>query len=158
MSSSGSQQQRRCSLCRGPLAADNRAAVCSPCGRRLAAAAVAPQMPDEFWERPELQAAFKQQRFGAVVAAYRHALGGAVTQARMAGWLSASGSYLSQEQVSRIERNRSAVNDLRKLDRWARALRIPQRYLWFTLSSQTSDSRSGLPESVSSDRAEDVEV
>jgi hypothetical protein len=141
--SSSTSQQRRCSLCRGPLAADNRAAVCSPCGRRLSAAAQAPQMPDEFWERPELQAAFKQQRFGAVVAAYRHALGGAVTQARMAGWLSASGSHLSQEQVSRIERRRSAVNDLRKLDRWARALRIPQRYLWFALSDPTSDASTG---------------
>jgi hypothetical protein len=42
--------------------------------------------------------------------------------------------------VSRIERGRCAVNDLQKLDRWAQALRIPQRYLWFTLSSPTSDA------------------
>src|SRR5215470_10207170 len=123
----GSRSQRHCRLCGGGLAADNRAVVCSPCGRRLAVADQAPQLPDEFWEHPELQAAFKQQRFGAVIRAYRRALGGAVTQARIAVWLE-----LSQEQVSRIERYRSAANDLPKLNRWAQTLGIPPRYLWFT--------------------------
>lgn len=92
-------------------------------------------MPDEFWECPELQAAFKQRQFGPVVRAYRQARGGEVTQAQIADWLG-----LSQEQVSRIERNHSAVNNLHKLDRWAQALRIPQCYLWFNLSTDTSDA------------------
>lgn len=126
-------QYRCCRSCGGRLAADNRADLCSPCGRRQqdTVAARAPRMPDEFWERPELQAALRQQLFGPVVRAYRRARGGEVTQEHIAGWLG-----LSQEQVSRIERNYSAVNDLRKLDRWARALRIPQRYLWFSLPDQ----------------------
>jgi len=131
----GSRSQRHCRLCGGGLAADNRAVVCSPCVRRLAVADQAPQLPDEFWEHPELQAAFKLQRFGAVIRAYRRVLGGAVTQARIGGWLE-----LSQEQVSRIERYRSAAKDLQKLNRWAQVLGIPQRYLWFALSDSTSDA------------------
>jgi len=125
------------------LATDNRADLCSPCGRQQhdaaeqpdAAPAQAPVMPDEFWERPELRAAFGQQRFGAVLRAYRQALGGEVTQAQIAGWLK-----VSQTQVSRIERGKSAANDLPKLNRWAHQLQIPQRYRWFTWSDPTSDA------------------
>jgi len=135
VSSSGSPP-RCCRSCGTRLAGDNRAALCSPCGRRVdVAAAQAPRMPDEFWQRPGLQVAFKQKRFGAVVRAYRLAFGGQVTQAHIAGWLD-----LSQEQVSRIERGQSVVNDLHKLDRWTQALRIPKRYLWFTAPAQASNA------------------
>lgn len=137
--SSSRSQQRCCRSCGGRLAADNRADLCSPCGRHLDPAQ-APRMPDEFWERPELQAALRQRRFGPVVRAYRQALGREVTQAHIAGWLG-----LSLSQVSRIERSQSAVNDLHKLDRWAQALRIPQRHLWFALSDQASDAHAEQP-------------
>jgi tetratricopeptide (TPR) repeat protein len=105
-------------------------------------------MPREFWERPALRAAFanpdRGRRFGAVLRAYHQERRGEVTQAQIAGWLS-----VSQMHVSRIMRGLCAVNDLENLDCWAQALRIPQRYLWFTLSSQTPDvSTAQAPEPV----------
>jgi len=96
--------------------------------------ALAPEMPREFWERPELQAAFVQERFGLVLRAYRLARGGEVTQAQIAEWLE-----ISDVQVSRLERGLCAANDLSKLARWARALRIPPRYLWFGVPGARSD-------------------
>jgi transcriptional regulator with XRE-family HTH domain len=110
--------------------------MCSPCARREDRAVVAaPEMPDEFWAAPQLAAAFNQRRFGQVIRAYRAVRGSNVTQAHVASWL-----RISQVQVSRIERGQSAVNDLEKLDRWARALRIPPRCLWFPVSAQPSDA------------------
>src|SRR5262245_51905872 len=104
--------RRICRSCGGRLAADNRTYVCSPCVR---GADLAPEMPNEFWARPGLVVAFEQQRFGQVIRAYRQARGVEVTQARVARWLG-----ISQMQVSRIERGKSAVNNLAKLDKWSR--------------------------------------
>ena len=151
---STSRSWRSCRSCGGRLAADNRMDLCSPCLRRseLEPATAGPRMPDEFWDQPELRAALEQRHFGRVVKAYRQARGGDVTQALIARWLG-----VSQVQVSRIERGRSAVNDLQKLDRWARSLRIPPDRLWFTLSPQTSDayrdqaSTPNLPPATDSD-------
>lgn len=131
---SNGRLRRTCRSCGGQLAADNRTDVCSPCARREDhTVATAPDMPDEFWDRPELAVAFEQRRFGQVIRAYRQARGIDFTQAHIARWLG-----ISQVQVSRIERGKSAVNDLEKLDRWSRALRIPPRCLWFAVSPQPS--------------------
>jgi tetratricopeptide (TPR) repeat protein len=95
-------------------------------------------MPREFWERPALKAAFatpdRARWFGAVLRAYHQERRGEVTQAQIAEWLD-----VSQMHVSRIIRGLCKVTNFENLDPWAQALRIPQRYLWFTLSSQTSD-------------------
>lgn len=133
--------RRTCQSCGGLLAGDNRTDMCSPCARRTDAAASA--MPEHFWDTPPLAAALKHRRFGQVIRAYREARGD-VTQAQVARWLG-----ISQVQVSRIERGQSAVNDLEKLDRWAHALRIPPRCLWFALSAQPSDAYPGAAPSPS---------
>src|SRR5207244_442349 len=59
----------------------------------------------------------------------------AIKQSQVAAWLG-----ITQGQVSRIERGMNPVRDLEKLDRWARVLGIPQRWLWFTLSAQSSSA------------------
>ena len=134
---SRSQPQRQCGSCGHTLAADNRGKLCSPCQRQQhAAAKVAPEMPREFWERPAMKAAFATKRFGPLLRAYHQQRRGEVTQAQIAVWLK-----VSQMQVSRIIRGLCKVNDLEKLDSWTRqALRVPQRYLWFDLTCQTSDA------------------
>jgi len=118
------------------LAADNRGKLCSPCERQQhTAAAVAPEMPPKFWERPALRAAFATTRFGPVLRAYHQERRGEVTQAQIAVWLG-----VSQMHVSRIIRGLCKVNNLEKLDRWTQALCIPQRYRWFKLSDQASEA------------------
>jgi transcriptional regulator with XRE-family HTH domain len=82
-----------------------------------------------------MKAALATKQFGLVLAAYRAVHEPEVTQAEVARWLG-----ITQSQVSRIERQTTPVNDLRKLDRWASALGIPQRYLWFSLSSNARDA------------------
>lgn len=125
------RQSRICGSCGARLASDNPRGICSPCTRQAASdGAAAPAMPNEFWDHPTLQSAFERRRFGHVLKAYRQTRGPDVTQAVVGRWLG-----ITQVQVSRIERGRSAVNDLDRLDRWARALRIPQRHLWFQLAA-----------------------
>jgi len=83
-----------------------------------------------------MKAAFATKKFGPVLRAYHQERRGEVTQAQLAVWLK-----VSPMQVSRIIRGKCQVNDLEKLDCWTRErLRIPQRYLWVDLSSQTSDA------------------
>ncbi|WP_173126891.1 helix-turn-helix domain-containing protein [Kibdelosporangium persicum] len=77
-----------------------------------------------------LREALDARQFGQVLRAYRKAYPAGLTQAQVAAWLG-----LTQTQISRLESGRSPANDLVKLDRWARVLRIPQRYLWFKLST-----------------------
>ena len=138
------QQRRTCGTCDARLAADNRYDTCSPCTRQGAdESATAPTMPAEFWDEPGLEKALAERHFGHVVRAYRKARNSEVTQAQIARWFG-----VSQVQVSRIESGSSAVNDLVKLDRWAKALRIPQRCLWFSLSEQESDIPSPMKERV----------
>ncbi|MBM7769955.1 transcriptional regulator with XRE-family HTH domain [Actinokineospora baliensis] len=90
-----------------------------------------PELPDEFWRRPAIQDAFRGRHFGQVLYAYRYEHRPVLTQGRIGNWLS-----MTQGQVSRIERARSAVYDLYKLELWARVLRIPEQHLWFRFSEQ----------------------
>lgn len=129
-------QRDACRVCDARLASDNRAAVCGPCARRKSGeAGTAPAVPDAFWNQPEICNPLMERNFGKFLRAYREAHREEITQTDVAGWLG-----LTQGQVSRLERAAKPVQDLGKLDRWARALRIPQRCLWFTLSPQPSDA------------------
>jgi hypothetical protein len=79
-----------------------------------------------------------------VLYAYRHEHRPVLTQATVGRWLG-----LTQGQISRLERTPQPTHDLTKLDQWARALHIPQRYLWFQLSPQP-DADPHLPEPADS--------
>ncbi|WP_245572461.1 helix-turn-helix domain-containing protein [Actinokineospora enzanensis] len=114
--------RRVCADCSARLAVDNGSALCGPCSR----GAGAPEKPAEFWRRPGMRAALRSRHFGQVVNAYRLEHRPALTQAQMGRWLD-----LTQGQVSRLERAGDPARDLRKLESWARALRIPAAHLWF---------------------------
>ena len=124
-------QGRSCQGCGTRLARDNRSRLCSPCSRHEVAAPRAPVKEDGFWQRPALRDALESRHFGQVLNAYRYEHRPILTQAKVGRWLG-----LTQGQVSRVERTAQPTHDLNKLDQWARALRIPQRYLWFQLSQQ----------------------
>jgi transcriptional regulator with XRE-family HTH domain len=124
-------QERRCQGCGTRLARDNRSRLCSPCSRQEVQASSAPIREDGFWQRAALRDALASRHFGRVVNAYRYEHRPVLTQAKVGRWLG-----LTQGQVSRLERTAQATHDLSKLDQWARALHIPQRYLWFRLSEQ----------------------
>ena len=94
-------------------------------------ASSAPIKPDDFWQRPALRDARKARHFGQVINAYRLEHRPVLTQAKVGRWLGQT-----QGQVSRLERAAQPPCDLNKLDQWARALHIPERYLWFQLSQQ----------------------
>ncbi|WP_285507941.1 helix-turn-helix domain-containing protein [Actinokineospora sp. NBRC 105648] len=113
------------------MASDNRRALCSPCLKRDGKTSSAPPKPEEFWRRPALQDAFRVRHFGQVLYAYRYEHRPVLTQARLGRWLG-----ITQGQVSRLERSEGPINELDKLDAWARALCIPERHLWFRLSEQ----------------------
>ncbi|MBV9142600.1 MAG: helix-turn-helix transcriptional regulator [Pseudonocardiales bacterium] len=146
----GSAGQRRCCAgCGIPLARDNRSPRCGPCSRRevareLQEAASAPTKPEDFWRGAALQEALAARHFGQVLYAYRHEHRPVLTQATVGRWLG-----LTQGQISRLERTPQPTHDLTKLDQWARALHIPQRYLWFQLSPQP-DADTHLPEPADS--------
>jgi tetratricopeptide (TPR) repeat protein len=125
------RQGRRCRGCGTPLARDNRLGLCSPCSRHEVVASGAPIKQDGFWQRPALRDALESRHFGQVLSAYRYEHRPILTQAKVGRWLG-----LTQGQVSRLERTAQPTHDLNKLDQWARALHIPQRYLWFQLSQQ----------------------
>jgi len=92
-------------------------------------------VPADFWNQPAMRKALKARDFGEILAAYRKAHDGAITQADVGRWLG-----LTQGQVSRIEGHATPVRDLGKLERWTQVLRIPQQCLWFTLPPQASDT------------------
>jgi hypothetical protein len=73
-----------------------------------------------------------------VLYAYRHEHRPVLTQAKVGRWLG-----LTQGQVSRLERAAQPTCDLNKLDQWARALHIPEHYLWFQLSRPPRRTYSG---------------
>ncbi|MGH3772281.1 MAG: helix-turn-helix domain-containing protein [Pseudonocardiaceae bacterium] len=133
-------EQRRCPGCGTPLARDNRSRLCSPCSRREGQASGAPAKPDDFWRRAALRDGLGARHFGLVLSAYRHEHRPVLTQATVGRWLG-----LTQGQVSRLERTAQPTHDLTKLDQWARALHIPEHYLWFQLSPQpgSEDARPG---------------
>ncbi|MFI7059848.1 hypothetical protein ACIBL3_02595 [Kribbella sp. NPDC050124] len=125
-------ERRACRSCGAYLAADNRDDQCGPCQRRAPELALdAPELPDGFWDGAALKEAAAERNFGKLLLAYRKLQRPEPTQANVGAWLG-----LTQGQVSRIERSATGVHDLDKLDRWAKALHIPQRLLWFNLSEQ----------------------
>lgn len=129
-------EQRRICRCGALLATDNRSAECGPCARRTASdIGTPPRVPKAFWDSNEIREALAARHFGRFLRAYRSAHEPEITQADLGHWLG-----LTQGQVSRIERAKTPVHDLEKLDRWAQALGVPQRRLWFTLSRQPSDT------------------
>ncbi len=101
----------------------------------------APVLPDAFWESETLQDAFLARHFGQLMKAYRSRFEPPLRQTDLAAWLG-----LTQGQVSRIERSRSSVTDLKRLTTWALLLHIPAKYLWFNPDSQgcTSDATSPI--------------
>lgn len=131
-------QERRCQGCGTRLAQDNRSRLCSPCSRHEVQASSAPTKQDGFWQRAALREALEARHFGQVLNAYRHEHRPVLTQAKVGRWLG-----LTQGQVSRLERTTQPTHDLKKLDQWARALRVPDRYLWFQLSQQTDRPYAG---------------
>ncbi|MBY8854132.1 helix-turn-helix domain-containing protein, partial [Saccharothrix sp. MB29] len=63
-----------------------------------------------------------------------------IRQETVAAWIG-----LSSTRLSRIE-NGEPVNDLTKLTRWARTLRVPRHLLWFHLPAEVGDDvASGTP-------------
>ncbi|GAA3854028.1 hypothetical protein GCM10022243_19500 [Saccharothrix violaceirubra] len=128
---------RQCRDCGANLAADNRSRLCSACGRRDVQVDRAPEVPAKFWATPEFREAFASRHFGRIMKVYRHAHDPVITQSRLAGWLD-----LSQSHVSNLESDHAvAPSDLVRLERWARALRVPQALLWFRLSGSSSVAR-----------------
>ena len=126
-------ERRLCRSCGAYLAADNRGDRCGPCQRSAPELALdAPGLPDAFWEAAALAEAAAERHFGKLLLAYRKLQRPEPTQALVGRWLG-----LTQGQVSRIERSATLVHDLDKLDRWARALRIPQQLLWFRLTAHS---------------------
>lgn len=139
-------RRRRCARCAARLASDNRGQVCGPCADFATPVQVAaPVKPDKFWERRALQAALRARHFGRVVRAYRREHDPALPQEVVGAWLG-----LSQGQVSRVEHAHAPVHDLVKLERWARALHIPERLLWFRLTPE-AEPPSSTPATVPSD-------
>ncbi|QFZ22930.1 XRE family transcriptional regulator [Saccharothrix syringae] len=127
--------KRQCRGCGARLAADNRAWLCAACGRRDAQASCAPVKPVDFWATDEFREAFASRHFGRIMRAYRFAHTPALTQARLGRWLG-----LSQGHVSHVEAGRTPPSDLVKLERWARALRVPEALLWFRFQEASVES------------------
>jgi transcriptional regulator with XRE-family HTH domain len=96
---------------------------------------IAPLLPAEFWERPEVRSALLSRHFGRFLRVYRTAQSPQVKQADLASWLG-----VTQGQLSKIERADSTPTDLAKLARWARALHVPTDLLWFDPSPVVFDS------------------
>ncbi len=96
--------------------------------------------PPEFWEQPELRAAFRERHYGRLLRAYRVVQKPPVQQTQLAGWLG-----ITQGQLSRIERAVAPVCDLVKLDRWSRVLQIPAHLLWFELSPAPAEPPAASP-------------
>jgi hypothetical protein len=119
----------RCKSCKNPLASDNPAGLCSPCGRRAIGAATEPPAPPaHFWTSRPVKQAVESQDFGGLLRVYRESFDPPITQATLGTWLG-----IGQGQVSRIEAARTVVTDLQKLVKWSRVLGAPSDALWFSI-------------------------
>jgi transcriptional regulator with XRE-family HTH domain len=99
-----------------------------------------PEVPAEFWDSHAMRAAFASRHMGRVIRAYRcHPFHGRrpLPQDMVAEWIG-----VTQGQLSRIE-NGPTIMHLDRLMHWARVLRIPSSYLWFTLPE---DDRAAAPD------------
>lgn len=104
-----------------------------------------PEVPVDFWVATPLRDAFAAHHMGRVVRAYRtHPWHGRrpLPQELVAGWLSTT-----QPRLSRAE-NGSRLEHLDVLVHWATTLKMPQRYLWFTLPSQQTTATGHRPTAV----------
>lgn len=139
----GATSRRYC-RCGARLARDNSGSQCAACTRRARElVAAAPEVPAEFWITDQLQDALGAWHMGSVISAYRthphH--NPPLSQAVVAGWMG-----LTQAQLSRIEAG-EPITDLVKLIRWARALRIPEDFLWFRLPPRSGEAMPNRPDS-----------
>ena len=84
------------------------------------ASGMAPALPAEFWEQPQIRSALLSRHFGCFLRTYRTSQSPHVKQTQLARWLG-----ITQGQLSRIERSATPICDLAKLDTWAQRLHIP---------------------------------
>src|SRR5690349_16327899 len=121
----------QCGRCGVRLARDNTTGRCAPCQvAERDRITRAPDVPAGFWDNAALRHALTSRHMGKVIRAYRyHPYHGrtALPQEVVAGWVSTT-----QAQLSRIEHG-PAILHLDRLLHWAKALRIPETYLWFKL-------------------------
>lgn len=129
---------RSCERCGVRLARDNLDIQCSSC--RRSSALRPPNVPRSFWDADDMRIALESWHMGRVVFAYRtHPWHGRpLSQDAVARWM----GDLTQPQISRLESGR-AIEDLRRLVRFARVLGIPRELLWFKLPD--SDSTEASP-------------
>jgi transcriptional regulator with XRE-family HTH domain len=104
---------------------------CESCGETTRDAPdVAPVLPAEFWEQPQIRSALLNRHFGCFLRTYRTSQSPHIKQTQLARWLG-----ITQGQLSRIERSATPIGDLAKLHSWAQRLRIPPDQLWFSPSA-----------------------
>ncbi|MER7419382.1 hypothetical protein ABT346_21805 [Micromonospora peucetia] len=93
-------------------------------------------VPASFWEHEPVRRALTERHLGRVIRAYRcHPYHGrvALPQTVVAGWLG-----ITQAQLSRVENGPPLVH-LDRLSHWAQLLRIPPRFLWFSLPGRSNE-------------------
>jgi tetratricopeptide (TPR) repeat protein len=108
--------------------------LCTACRRQVQCSLQPPDVPAAFWDSDQLRDALAAWHMGRVVHAYRHhPFHGRrpLPQEQVAGWLG-----ITQAQLSRVETG-PPVQDLDRLRRWARTLKIPADLLWFQLPEQS---------------------
>lgn len=96
-----------------------------------------PALSPDFWSQLEIQQACREQHFGHLLKSYRELQNPTLKQSELAALLS-----LTQGQLSRIERSRNPITDLRKLTKWATVLKIPETVLWFKKQHNLDQSHS----------------
>lgn len=102
-----------------------------------------PAVPPGLWSAPEVLQACREQHFGRLLKSYRELQSPPLTQQQLASLL-----CLTQGQLSRIERGRTATKDLKKLAVWATTIGVPGSILWFR-----PDESSHRPAEPSSEQA-----
>lgn len=134
---SGDPPVRYC-RCGTRLGRDNPNTLCTACRKRAQDDLLRPpDVPAAFWESDQLRDALADWHMGRVVYAYRHhRFHGQrpLAQELVAGWLG-----ITQAQLSRVESG-PPMQDLDRLSRWARTLKVPVHLLWFRLPEQSWDA------------------
>ena len=116
--------------CGTRLGRDNPDTLCAACRRRTQDSLHPPAVPAAFWDSDQLRDALAAGHMGRVVHAYRHHRFHGhrpLAQELVARWLG-----ITQAQLSRVETG-PPTQDLDRLSRWARTLKIPAHLLWFRL-------------------------
>jgi transcriptional regulator with XRE-family HTH domain len=133
----------RC-VCGALLARDNAGGRCAACLAKTRLQPLeAPQVPQDFWEHETMRNALARRHMGLVIRAFRtHPAHGrkGIPQQTAAAW-----AGITQAQLSRIE-NGTPILHLDRLAQWAKTLRIPAEYLWFSLPDENGPL--GEPDNV----------